>query len=245
MAGRAMIKDLHGRFVQKLIKIEQPSTTFNSFSCYIVNLNVDLVLRVPSLAVHLDRQETFTFNKETQLFPIAGLVAADLNRQGNGDDKTKAETTNGGDSSSTRFSPLKAPDERHHPHIIKLIADEVQAAASEIVDFEMVLYDTQKSCVGGLNKELLFSPRLDNLEMSFCSTVGLINSVNSSSSLDDEESIRLIALFDHEEIGSNTGEVSTPPWPMPESTDMLFDSSRRRFKLSSSRHKAPFWSSGI
>ena len=70
----------------------------------------------------------------------------------------------------------------------------------------MVLYDTQKSCVGGLNEELLFSPRLDNLEMSFCSTVGLINSVSPSSSLDDEESIRLISLFDHEEIGSNTAQ---------------------------------------
>ena len=70
----------------------------------------------------------------------------------------------------------------------------------------MILYDTQKSCVGGLNEELLFSSRLDNLEMSFCSTVGLINSVNSSSALDDEESLRLISLFDHEEIGSNTAQ---------------------------------------
>lgn len=42
--------------------------------------------------------------------------------------------------------------------------------------------------------------------MSFCSTAGLINSVNSSSSLDEEESIRLISLFDHEEIGSNTAQ---------------------------------------
>ena len=70
----------------------------------------------------------------------------------------------------------------------------------------MVLYDTQKSCVGGLNNELIFSSRLDNLEMSFCSTMGLIESVNSSSSLDEEESIRLISLFDHEEIGSKTAQ---------------------------------------
>lgn len=139
------------------------------------------------------------------MFPIAGLVAAELNRQGKGDDAAEAETTDE-DGSSTRFSPLKAPDERHHPHVIELIANEVKVAPSEIVDFEMVLYDTQKSCVGGLNEELLFSSRLDNLEMSFCSTVGLLQSVKSSSSLDDEESIRLISLFDHEEIGSNTAQ---------------------------------------
>jgi aspartyl aminopeptidase len=36
----------------------------------------------PSLAIHLDRQENFAFNKETQLFPIAGLIAAELNRNG-------------------------------------------------------------------------------------------------------------------------------------------------------------------
>lgn len=168
-------------------------------------LNINLVLRIPTLAIHLDRQETFAFNNETQLFPIAGLIAAELNRHGEGDDTAKAETPSEG-GSSTRFSPLKAPDERHHPHIVEMIANEVKVAPSEIVDFEMVLYDTQKSCVGGLNEELLFSPRLDNLEMSFCSTVGLMNSVNSSSSLDDEESIRLISLFDHEEIGSKTAQ---------------------------------------
>ena len=139
------------------------------------------------------------------MFPIAGLVAAELNRQGKGDDAAEVETMNE-DSSSIRFSPLKAPEERHHPHVIEMIAKEVKVAPSEIVDFEMVLYDTQKSCVGGLNEELLFSSRLDNLEMSFCSTVGLIQSVESSSSLDNEESIRLISLFDHEEIGSNTAQ---------------------------------------
>lgn len=128
-----------------------------------------------------------------------------MNGQGKGDDTAEAETTTE-DGSSTRFSPLKAPDERHHPHVIELIANEAEVTPSEIVDFEIILYDTQESCVGGLNEELLFSSRLDNLEMSFCSTVGLIDSVKSSSSLDDEESIRLISLFDHEEIGSTTAQ---------------------------------------
>ena len=64
-----------------------------------------------------------------------------------------------------------------------------------------MLYDTQKACTGGLNDELIYSARLDNLEMSYCSVMGLIDSVESSS-LDKESSIRLIALFDHEEVGS-------------------------------------------
>ena len=194
MAGRVIIKDENNHFVQKLVKIERPSTAFD-YHTRRKALNTQLVLRIPSLAVHLDRQETFAFNKETQLFPIAGLIAAELNRKGTSEDTANTGPTNG-DDSSTRFNPLKAPDERHHPHVIELIAYEAKAAPSEIVDFEMVLYDTQKPCIGGLNEELLFSSRLDNLEMSFCSIVGLVNSVNSSSALDKEESIRLVSLFD-------------------------------------------------
>ena len=62
-------------------------------------------------------------------------------------------------------------------------------------------YDTQKSCAGGFNDELIYSARLDNLEMSFCSAAALIESAQASS-LKDDISIRMISLFDHEEIGS-------------------------------------------
>lgn len=153
----------------------------------------------------MDRQETFSFNKETQLFPIAGLVAAELNRHG----KLKEEPSSPiptSETSSEDFSPLKSVAERHHPYIVDLIAKEAGVASSDIADFEMILYDTQKSCIGGLNNELIFSARLDNLEMSYCSTIGLINSLVSRSSLENDHSIRLISLFDHEEIGSLTAQ---------------------------------------
>jgi aspartyl aminopeptidase len=162
-----------------------------------------VVLRIPTLAIHLDRQETFSFNKETQLFPIAGLVAAELSRQGKTDDKPTVSTP---ESEDAPFYPLKAPVDRHHPYIVELIAKEAGVEAADVVDFEMVLYDTHKPCVGGLNEELIFSARLDNLEMTYCSTMALIKSVAAPDSLDEESSIRLISLFDHEEIGSNTAQ---------------------------------------
>ena len=153
----------------------------------------------------MDRQETFTFNKETQLFPIAGLAAAELNRQGQSRDDSGTDRKVAAENSN-QSSPLKPPNERHHPYIVELIAKGANVNASDVVDFEMVLYDTQKSCLGGLNEELIYSARLDNLEMSYCSTMGLINSLSSRSSLENERSIRLISLFDHEEIGSNTAQ---------------------------------------
>jgi aspartyl aminopeptidase len=186
-AGRAMVRMADGSIVQKLIKIDRP------------------ILRIPTLAIHLDRQETFSFNKETQLFPIAGLVAAELNRTG-GDSNGAEKDTQKAAESSTEFSPLKSITERHHPYFVELIAAEAGVKPIDILDFEMILFDTQKSCLGGLQEEFIFSPRLDNLNSSFCATVGLIDSVADGSALDDEPSIRLIALFDHEEIGSRTAQ---------------------------------------
>ena len=163
------------------------------------------VLRIPTLAIHLDRQETFSFNKETQLFPIAGLVAAELKRQ----DDVKAGNTSKPseeEAQSEGFAPLKAVTQRHHSHLVDLIAVEAGAKAEDIMDFELVLYDTQKACLGGLWDEFIFSARLDNLNQTYCATMGLIDSVSGSTALDKESSMRLIACFDHEEIGSMTAQ---------------------------------------
>ena len=185
VAGRVMFKTKEGEIAQKLVKVNRP------------------ILRIPTLAIHLDRQEKFEFNKETQLLPIAGLVAAELNRRGGVENNTNAESN---PDDSADFHPLKAPTDRHHPYLVEVIANEAKVDRSSILDFEMVLYDTQKSCIGGLNEELIFSARLDNQEMSFCATEGLIRSISKPEALANESSIRLISLFDHEEIGSNTAQ---------------------------------------
>lgn len=120
IAGRAMVKDKSGSFVQKLVKIDRP------------------ILRIPTLAIHLDRQEKFEFNKETQLLPIAGLVAAELNRQGKSEDPKIQESTKE-DDERAEYNPLKVATERHHPYMVELIAKEAKVDPSEVVDFEMIL----------------------------------------------------------------------------------------------------------
>ena len=130
-------------------------------------------------------------------------MAAELNRQGsNNADDTEEKTRE--DVKEKEFNPLEVATQRHHPYIVELIAEEAGCSPSDIVDFDIVLYDTQKSCIGGLNNELIFSARLDNLMMSFCALQGLLHSVSSPSALHDDHTIRLTALFDHEEIGSLT-----------------------------------------
>ncbi|RMZ86169.1 hypothetical protein DV737_g91, partial [Chaetothyriales sp. CBS 132003] len=147
LAGRVMVKDGSGNVVAKLVNIDKP------------------ILRIPTLAIHLDRQEKFEFNKETQLFPIAGLVAAELKRQ-----------------------------------------EKQRVAADDVLDFEAVLYDTQKAVLGGLTDEFIFSARLDNLNQTYCATAGIIESLSADSALDNESSIRLVACFDHEEVGSQSAQ---------------------------------------
>lgn len=95
---------------------------------------------------------------------------------------------------------------RHHPHIVELLASEAGVEAKDVIDFEIVLFDTQKACLGGLMDEFIFSARLDNLNQTYCATMGLIDSLQKSTSLDDESAIRLIACFDHEEIGSMSAQ---------------------------------------
>ncbi|KIW71613.1 aspartyl aminopeptidase [Phialophora macrospora] len=184
IAGRVMVRGSDGNVVQKLVHIKKP------------------ILRIPTLAIHLDRQEKFEFNKETQLFPIAGLVAAELKRQ----DEKQSKNESAEEEQNKPFSPLKALTTRHHPHIVELIASDAGVSAEEVVDFEVVLYDTQKACLGGLDDDFIFSARLDNLNQTYCATMGLIESLKSKSALDDESSIRVIACFDHEEIGSMTAQ---------------------------------------
>lgn len=205
IAGRVLVKDGKGNFVQKLVKVDRP------------------IIRIPTLAIHLDRSSEFNPNKETELFPIAGMIAAELNRTG----ETAASKSDANENPEETFQPLKDLTDRHHPYIIELIAQHASVEVADVVDFEMVLYDTQKSCLGGLNEEFIYSARLDNLEMTYCSVMGLIDSV-SAGSLDEETSIRLITCFDHEEIGSTSAHGAN--------SDLLPAVVRRLSILAGGRH---------
>ena len=165
-----------------------------------------VVLRIPTLAIHLDRSETFQFNKETQLFPIAGLVEAELNRTGGGSKMKEEEEEEEEEEKMLGTRPLKAPNERHHPYLVELIAAEAGVLPNDILDFELVLFDTQKPCLGGLHDEFVFSARLDNLGMSYCAVRGLIDSLQDVSMYEAEPGIRLVALFDNEEVGSTSAQ---------------------------------------
>jgi aspartyl aminopeptidase len=164
------------------------------------------LLRIPTLAIHLHRQSNFDPNKETELFPITGLAAAELNKGAKKEKEEEKKEEGEAEAEEEDFKPLKAMTERHHPNVLDVIASEAGVDVASVVDFELVLYDTQKSCIGGINDEFIFSPRLDNLGMTYCSVEGLIESVKEEDALEEDNTIRLTVCFDHEEIGSTSAQ---------------------------------------
>ncbi|BFZ61302.1 hypothetical protein YB2330_002364 [Saitoella coloradoensis] len=177
VAGRVMVKQGDGSYKQQLLKIDRP------------------ILRIPTLAIHLDRDVNvkFEFNKETHLTPIAGLVSAQLNAE------TPVEPTTDSDDKDAG-----SVAKRHTPALISLISNELSCKPEEIHDFELVLFDTQAPALGGLHEEFIFSARLDNLGCSYCAVRGISDAAEKGEH--DDGIIRLISLFDHEEIGSLTAQ---------------------------------------
>ncbi|SPQ93309.1 aspartyl aminopeptidase [Plasmodiophora brassicae] len=146
------------------------------------------ILSIPNLAIHLNRDissDGFKPNFETHLLPIlATEVKAALS----------AESPVGGE---------KKDPSSHHPVLLDILAESLKCNASDIRDFELSLFDTNRPCIGGALKEFIYAPRLDNLGMSFCCIRGLIDATGS---LANDPNMRVVALFDHEEIGSASAQ---------------------------------------
>jgi aspartyl aminopeptidase len=168
LAGRVVLEKEKGKFESVLFKIDRP------------------ILRIPTLAIHLDRDSgtKLEFNKQTQLFPIlATSIAKQLGSEQIAD--------------GTMLS--------------KILSNELKCEASAIRDFDICVIDTQPAAFGGLFNEFIFSGRLDNLGMSFCSLKALIEASNNSQYLSSEENVLVLALFDNEEVGSQSAPGAMAP----------------------------------
>jgi len=143
------------------------------------------ILRIPNLAIHLtsaNERDAFKINTQTHLgFPILATSIKDTLDKPTG---TKPA---------------------HQALLLKLLADELKVEPSQIHDFELSVCDTQPACVGGALNEFIFSPRLDNLMMSYCCLNGFL-AASDAESVSNDTRIRLVALFDNEEIGSNSAQ---------------------------------------
>ncbi|KDP35783.1 hypothetical protein JCGZ_10419 [Jatropha curcas] len=178
VAGRVIVRGTDGSFVHKLVKVKRS------------------LLRVPTLAIHLDRtvnKDGFKPNLETHLVPLFSIKSEEKSLELK--DKDTAASS-------------KAV---HHPLLMQILSDELNCGIDEIVSIELNVCDTQASCLGGANNEFIFSGRLDNLASTFCALRALIDSSKSSNDLSSEPAIRMVALFDNEEVGSGSVQGAGAP----------------------------------
>jgi aspartyl aminopeptidase len=125
---------------------------------------------VPNLAIHLNRD----VNKE-------GLV---LNSQ-------------------NHLTPLIGLERESAPSLLERVVAALEgsakgARASDVLSFELCLYDSQPAAIGGGNSEFVFSARLDNLSSCHAATSALLAGPETT------EKTRAIVLYDHEEVGSQS-----------------------------------------
>ncbi len=88
--------------------------------------------------------------------------------------------------------------------VLNLVARELGVDPSEIIDFDLSLYDTTPACTVGADNEFLTSGRIDDLEMAHAAVTSLLES-NSC------RMTRVAAIFDNEETGSGTKQGAHSP----------------------------------
>jgi aspartyl aminopeptidase len=84
-------------------------------------------------------------------------------------------------------------------HFRAFIAAELGVDAKRILGWDLCLYETVPPCVAGVSGEFIHAPRLDNQASCHAALEALLTTAGQ-----DSASTQVIALFDHEEIGSRT-----------------------------------------
>lgn len=136
--------------------------------------------------MHFGAASQGPFNKETQMVPIVGLESSNPPAKDGADSEPL-----GGVGSFTATQPER---------LVKIISGELGIQDySTIVNWELELYDSQPAQLGGMDKEFIFAGRLDDKLCSYAALEALIASSQSSTS---SGIVKLVGVFDNEEIGS-------------------------------------------
>lgn len=156
LSGRAYVRTSSGP-KERLFRIDRP------------------LLRVPQLAIHLDRNiktEGLKLNEQEHMSPVYGLSAG----------------------SEMGFK--------------ELLAETLEIQPGELLSWDAMCHDLTPSTLLGIHEEFVVAPRLDNLCSAHCALSGMETLLGDGTQL---ERVPVIALFDHEEVGSTSRAGADSP----------------------------------
>jgi aspartyl aminopeptidase len=88
----------------------------------------------------------------------------------------------------------------------KKVAQKLKCKPADILNMELSLYDIQSGAIGGAEGEFIFSGRLDNLASCHAALQALTESKTK------DPMTRVIAFYDHEEVGSDSAQGAGSPF---------------------------------
>lgn len=88
--------------------------------------------------------------------------------------------------------------------LIRAVAEELNVELSEILDFDLLVYDTQKASLVGMHNDFISSGRLDDLSIVHAALIAMLEGT-------DTRSTKVMAIFDNEETGSGTKQGAASP----------------------------------
>lgn len=169
---------IHATWLDRCLSVAGRIVYRNGGELISKNVNVDEdLLVIPNVAIHMNREmnKNLSYNPQIDLQPL--LSAEKITNE-------KEQNENG--------------------VLMKKIADYAQVDAESILGRDLFLYVREKGKLAGAEKELMISPRLDDLQCVFASLQGFLKA-------GPEDYISVCAVFDNEEVGSLTrqGAAST------------------------------------
>lgn len=91
-------------------------------------------------------------------------------------------------------------------YVMRLIAGELGTDPADILDCDLLLYDTTPACRVGADGEFITSGRIDDLSMVHAALTALTESRSDNIAM-----TRVMAIFDNEETGSGTKQGAASP----------------------------------
>ncbi|KAJ6438350.1 aspartyl aminopeptidase [Purpureocillium lavendulum] len=142
------------------------------------------VAKIPTLAPHFGVGMFGQNNKETQAVPVIGL-------EGPADAAADA---------AAKLGPPGAFVNSQPPRLVRLICKQLGVTDyASVLNWELELYDGQPAQTCGIDREFISGGRIDD---KLCSWPALMALIAADHDRADDGYIKLVALFDDEEIGS-------------------------------------------